>query len=245
MTTRGFQEQASEEYSFYRKALVKRLGEYCSFCEVPLGASLAVEHIISKSTVPTLEADWNNFILACTNCNSSKSNKVNLGNLRLYYFPCDTTIDSFSKFTYYLDGGGKARVKPAADGDQRAIETIALVALDRERTNDPKVSDRRIANRTGAWNAARELAGLLDGYYTGPAPAPDSEAAKLLKEQIKAAAIAWGFWSVWMTLFLEKRFGDPATKNNLLCELFVKTFPGTNYTLGANCVRVVDGGLPR
>ena len=44
------------EYAEARGELIKRLGgEYCSFCEMHLDASLAVEHVQPKSKVPDLE----------------------------------------------------------------------------------------------------------------------------------------------------------------------------------------------
>lgn len=71
-------------YTTYQKArgdLIKRLGDYCSYCEMQLDASLAVEHVQPKkppgSTTPIQSRllDWNNFLLACTNCNSTKGSK--------------------------------------------------------------------------------------------------------------------------------------------------------------------------
>ena len=52
--------------------LQERLGDYCSYCERQIETHLAVEHIKPKSHDPGLRRAWNNFLLACTNCNSSK-----------------------------------------------------------------------------------------------------------------------------------------------------------------------------
>lgn len=62
-------------YSDAHPHLVERLGDYCSYCERRLPASLAVEHVQPKSHVPELETSWDNFLLACTNCNSVKGSK--------------------------------------------------------------------------------------------------------------------------------------------------------------------------
>ena len=68
-------------YSDARGELIKRMGQYFSYCEMKLDASLAVEHVQPKkargSNVvnQTLLLDWENFLLACTNCNSTKGNK--------------------------------------------------------------------------------------------------------------------------------------------------------------------------
>ena len=63
-----------------RGALINRLGEFCSYCEMRLEAGLAVEHIQPKKpdgatgVISDRESDWQNFLLACPNCNSTKGN---------------------------------------------------------------------------------------------------------------------------------------------------------------------------
>jgi hypothetical protein len=66
-------EELMGEYSYARGGLVANLGQYCSFCEMPLAASLAVEHMLPKVYFPNLAASWSNFLLACTICNSVKT----------------------------------------------------------------------------------------------------------------------------------------------------------------------------
>lgn len=69
------------EYQKARRELIKRLGEICSYCEMHLDSSLAIEHMRPKKPDGTNEGilerklDWNNFLLACTNCNSTKGKK--------------------------------------------------------------------------------------------------------------------------------------------------------------------------
>lgn len=75
-----------DQYSYLRKELILRLGEYCSYCETPLGANLAVEHIIAK-TKHYDDTDWDNLALACVNCNSRKKDKVTESNVEIYYWP--------------------------------------------------------------------------------------------------------------------------------------------------------------
>ena len=247
-TGRGQQVQQSEEYGFFRKSLVQRLGEYCSYCEVPLGASLAVEHIVSKGAVALLEVTWDNFVLACTNCNSTKGSQVDIDNVGDYYFASDTSINTFQKFRYQLVNGAVI-VAPAVANDRRAVNTIALTQLNRQRVDDSKASDRRLANRTNTWMIATELSQRLAPYYRQPGGTANADpAVQLLKDQIKAVAVAHGFWSVWMTVFGATDFGGAPTRDGLLCELFVSTFPGTNYPLTNACPRRVPadytGGLP-
>ena len=85
--------KAWTEYSQSRGDLIDRIGEYCSFCEMHLDASLAVEHIQPKSLYPNLALEWDNFLLACTNCNSTKGDRdIKLND---YFWPHLDTDSSF------------------------------------------------------------------------------------------------------------------------------------------------------
>ena len=48
------------EYGYAKPHLTVKLGDYCSFCELPLAAGLAVEHIRHKDNNPDLECEWSN-----------------------------------------------------------------------------------------------------------------------------------------------------------------------------------------
>jgi 5-methylcytosine-specific restriction endonuclease McrA len=67
-------------YSDAKPYLEKRIGRYCSYCERFIPVSLAVEHKLPKSIHPDLEWRWENFLLACANCNSAKKDK-NVGDI--------------------------------------------------------------------------------------------------------------------------------------------------------------------
>lgn len=54
--------------------LTTRLGAFCSFCESPVTGLLEVEHIAPKAEYPTYSVIWENFLLACSACNTAKSN---------------------------------------------------------------------------------------------------------------------------------------------------------------------------
>lgn len=62
-------------YPTSRGDLIANLGQYCSYCEMPLASSLAVEHMLPKAGFPLQSISWNNFLLACPICNSLKSAK--------------------------------------------------------------------------------------------------------------------------------------------------------------------------
>jgi hypothetical protein len=257
ITSRGPQPLLPENYNFFAAELIRRLGEYCSYCEVPLGASLAIEHILAKSFDFSQETRWENFLLACVNCNSTKGTRVTAASeLPNYVWPCQSTatFNTFDAFQYTWDTtkaivvvSATPSTSPAGSRAAAATATIDLVKLNRydPLNADPKVSDRRVANRTRAWGTATALAAKLAGYYTRyntvmPATLAATQASadpaiQLLVRQIAATAVATGFWSVWMTVFKSATytFINDTVRNELLCRMFVSTFPGTNYAIGS------------
>lgn len=63
-------------YLAARPDLVAAIGEYCSYCELPIvGHLLAIEHRAPKEIYPTYMIWWWNFTLACRDCNSVKGTK--------------------------------------------------------------------------------------------------------------------------------------------------------------------------
>ncbi|MDC0708743.1 HNH endonuclease signature motif containing protein [Stigmatella sp. ncwal1] len=242
-----------EGYGYWRPSLVQRLGEYCSYCEVPLGVNLAVEHKNPKSNPSVDPDDWGNLLLACTNCNSHKldfgaqSGEI----LRRMFFP-DTGSYKFSMVSYarevktrkQLFADGLLAKKPAANDNEsfdcvwikpnvvsaenkvKLLQTITLMGLNISATEekDPKMSDRRVLNRTAAWERATRLAGLLSAHL------PPSWFFDPLRNQIREAAIATGFWSVWVTVFQNTLPASPE-KAAWMTSLFgAGAFPGTQHT---------------
>jgi hypothetical protein len=63
-------------YRVARADLVAAIGEFCSFCELPIADHLLpVEHRAPKARYPTYTVWWWNFLLACRDCNSTKGSK--------------------------------------------------------------------------------------------------------------------------------------------------------------------------
>ena len=62
-------------YGSARRDLIGRIGQYCCYCNMRLESGLAIEHVRPKKPVPELETTWSNFLLACTNCNSTKGDE--------------------------------------------------------------------------------------------------------------------------------------------------------------------------
>lgn len=193
------------EYTHARKKLIQRLGEYCSYCEMHLDSSLAVEHVRPKkppgagAVMLDRALDWHNFLLACTNCNSTKGDTdVVLGE---YLWP--DRDDTFHALRYSVGGV----VDSAPGGEKiRADRLLDLVGL-RKLLDTQEASDRRWLNRKDAWEAAVRSKGNL-------AKCPHDA----MRDQIILTVVANGYWSIWMTVFAD----DPDMRGRLL-----QAFPGT------------------
>ncbi|MEO6326037.1 MAG: HNH endonuclease signature motif containing protein [Thermoanaerobaculia bacterium] len=128
-------------YLAARPDLVAMLGEYCSFCELPIaGHLLAIEHRAPKELYPNYMIWWWNFLLACRDCNSAKGTlppratatgwsgvvaptEQQLINaiIARYYWP-DRDADSYRRFlpSYYRNTDGLAPVLlTSADASDR------------------------------------------------------------------------------------------------------------------------------
>lgn len=146
-----------KEYSEAKRSLIDRIGQYCSYCETPINANLALEHVRPKKKVPHLELSWNNFLLACSSCNSTKGD----GDIDLtdYFWP-----DKDNTFLYFLyDGSGLVKIKPNLNLQEKtkAEKTTKLTGLDKpapkpNTTKYNKASDLRVEHRLGAWELANK-----------------------------------------------------------------------------------------
>jgi len=90
------------EFGHYTQAmpyLIKRLGNYCSYCERRFSVGLAVEHMSPKTLHPEGEKIWSNFLIACVQCNSSKGDTdIALNQLGNYIWP--DIDDTYHMITY-------------------------------------------------------------------------------------------------------------------------------------------------
>ena len=175
-----------DHYQEARKYLVKRLGPFCSYCEVKLPVGLAVEHVQPQSAHPEKALEWENFLLACPSCNAHKADKdINEHTLNEYLWP--DRNNTFLALRYAE--GGKASVNPElSEADQqRAQKLIHLVGLDNMPTDEirtiGKWNDRR-----KEWDKAQEVRQLLLQN--------DTEAARALVTQMIE-----GYFSIWMSVF--------------------------------------------
>lgn len=183
-------ERIFANYKSARGALISCLGEYCSYCEMRLASSLAVEHVHPKDSNPELELIWTNFLLACANCNSTKGARAI--NLDDYYWP--DRDNTFRAFVYQK--GGLIEIDPdlTPAEQNRAKRTLKLTGLDKRPGYDAAVKDRRWLNRRDVWNTAEESLRDLQSNDT-----PE------MRRQILRTAESRGYWSVWMTVFCNDR----------------------------------------
>ncbi len=174
------------EYADAREDLFGRLGRYCSFCERPIKAGLAVEHVLPKSLPQFrhLEKEWTNFLLACVNCNSTKGLHP-IGRKQQFLPDQDNTF----RVLAYLAGGKvipHTALSPAQKG--KATRLIRLVGLDKGPTNDPQAKDLRWNDRREAWDKANRYRAKYQG-------------GGIEVETIVDLCLADGHWSIWMTVF--------------------------------------------
>ncbi len=198
-----------KKYQEAEPYLEKRIGLYCSFCELPLQHVPEVEHKEAKSRGGE-ELDWNNFLLSCKYCNTRKGYTVKKGDLGQYLWP--DTDDTFHAFDYEgdLPRVNVEYLSQKADGSyQKAANLLRLIKLDNRPTKQER--DRRFFER----NEVKEIALMSkNGWQSMETP---SDRDTYLKTIIVLAK-AKGFFSVWMTVFKDIE----VVKRGLL-----DSFPGT------------------
>ncbi|BBK37806.1 hypothetical protein STAQ_28840 [Allostella sp. ATCC 35155] len=185
-----------DPYSGALGALVARTGRYCSYCERQIATMLAVEHIQAKALphYAHLETRWENFLLACVNCNSTKGKQ----DVRPERFLLPDRDNTSAAFTYTEDG--MVEVSAAAEAAGKggiALDTLKLTGLDRSvlAATDPNalaVALDRVGQRREAWLMARHAQALL-----ASAPANDQ-----LRGFVVRTAQTQGYSSIWMTVFV-------------------------------------------
>ncbi|HEV7280935.1 MAG TPA: HNH endonuclease [Pirellulaceae bacterium] len=209
---RGENPQDSD-YEDYRDAfgeLAARFGQFCSYCERRIPTQLAVEHIQPKGlpAYAHLIGRWDNFLLGCVNCNSTKGDKdVSLSETLLP--DRDNTARAYE---YTLDG----RVVPATalSRSQTAMaeRTLSLTGLDRGPysvidSNGQLVAIDRVNQRKEILLIAQESRRDLQ-----------SNPSEQFRRQIARTALGHGFFSIWMKVFDD----DPVVRRLLIAE-FVGT----------------------
>lgn len=207
----------SVNFSKYMDAepyLEKRLGRYCSYCEMPIFNAPEVEHIEAKSRGGA-ECDWSNMLLSCKYCNTRKGAKVAAGTRGEYLWPdVDDTFHVFS----YTEGIPKLNenyiLEEMHDKDmwRKAENLFELVKLDHV-PESLKDRDYRFRARNEAYGLAKMMFDMWTNINQNMPELMEKEV-----EVIVEAARGKGFFSCWMEVF----------KNELAVKkALIHAFPGT------------------
>ncbi len=188
------------EYKPWRKAksdLINEIGSFCSYCEKKVNrSSLHIEHIKGKKVrnnvgdliYDNLKYRWDNFLLACCNCNSVKGNKdIALTNP---FLPHENNLVHFIK----IGTGGAIKIKNGVNGNNLARTTafINLVGLDREPSH-PDYSDD-----DDRWESRLEAKDFADWQYQKYTANPKQTDIETIVKFAKSI----GYFSVWYYQFL-------------------------------------------
>lgn len=199
----------------YREALPLLVSRPGSYCERRISTNLHVEHIQPKDLPQhrNLVNQWNNFLLACVNCNSTKGTK-DPGLAGMYLPDRDNTFVAFA----YLQDGSVSPTKGTALHRHMAEETLALTGLDKRGRdsideNGKLVALDRFKQRMETWMIALESRQDIQSN-------PNNEA---VRKWVLRTAEERGFFSIWMAVF----DGDLDMRNRL-----IDAFPGTR---GSGC----------
>lgn len=180
-------------YGNAQQPLVDKIGEFCSYCERWVSSGIHIEHKKPKDKYPSLEFEWDNFLLACTNCNSAKgSRRLNLND---YVWPdYDNTLRAF---IYRIDGVIVPNATFSANINQKIEKTWKLVGLNRHphtaahpAIRKPSPKDRRWIHRRDIWNLATRKKQSLSVLDT-----PER------REDLVDLAFQRGMFSIWFTVF--------------------------------------------
>jgi uncharacterized protein (TIGR02646 family) len=201
-----------DPYDTAQPFLISRLGSYCSYCERRIATQLAVEHIQPKG-LPAyghLIGRWDNYLLACVNCNSTKKDKdVVLADVLL-----PDRDNTFAAFEYRQDGSIVPSDQAKAAGlEMAASRTLSLTGLDKKIAvavdeNGKQVAIDRVSQRLEVWAIAEEAKHEVDTN-------PNNDA--LLRWVVKNAKSS-GFFSIWLTVFRD---------HAEMCNRLIETFKGT------------------
>ena len=181
---------APNTYSVFTDAqpdLVAVIDRFCSFCGRFVAAGIHVEHKLPQNEYKSKALKWDNFLLACHNCNSTKGH----GRMRLsdHFWPdTDNTMRAFR----YLPGGViRANHHLSKKNQRKANRTIKLTGLDRVPGNIPAPTDRdlRWKDRQSEWGKAVLARTQLATYDTPQ------------QRDFIIAAAQKGIFSIWWTVF--------------------------------------------
>lgn len=209
---------ALAHYRDARDSLIRRIGDYCSYCEVALNSSIDVEQVRPKKHNPFLERSWDNFLLGCDYCNPIKGDTDVV--LADYYWP--DSDNTFRVFDYAVDQPPQIAGWLSLPQRLIATRTLQLTGLDRLPGHpDFSPRDRRWSKRREVWGVALLSLNNLEKQNT-----------EETRRQIVLTAVSRGFFSVWMTVFQE---------DSDMRRRFIQAFAGT----ARGCFDAMGNPIPR
>lgn len=175
-------------FAVYQDAVVhlkERLGRYCSYCERPIKVGLAVEHKLPKEHNPLLELEWQNFLLSCTNCNSSKGQ---------FNPPANSIVwpdehDTFALIAYLPSGAVRPRSGADFLVENRVRATLSMLGLSKHPA-EMSSADHRFYDRLEVWQLAIQSRDDLVRRDSCE-----------LRRAIVETAKATGGYSIWQEVF--------------------------------------------
>jgi len=187
---RGLDPGGYSRYGLAYRSLVGRIGRYCSFCEAGLKNG-HVEHVLPKQPYPQFELSWDNFLLSCCNCNSTKGvwpTPAAGGRAAALWPDADNTARAFV-YAPHLPPA----VEPSLPAPLSALAQAVLdhTGVDRH-PGHPGWSEKddRWELRDEAWGCALQSQADLAANDT-----------PFHRTTIAALAAGKGFWSVWRAVF--------------------------------------------
>ena len=222
--TRGKSPQPVD-YGNYRNAfadLVSRLGPYCSYCERRMQTHLAVEHIqpTGLPAYASLEGRWDNFLLGCINCNSTKKDKdVVLASVVL-----PDRDNTAAAYDYTSDGKVSAGAGLSPVLAKMAAGTLSLCGLDKGPSQVKDENGQLVA--IDRFNQRRETWGIALNSKDELRQSPTDNVRRLIVDLARNS----GFFSIWMQVFDD----DPDMRQRL-----IHAFPGTARDCFAPDTRLV------
>lgn len=156
---------AGEPKKAVKKALMAEQGYICCYCERGLADEDShIEHFRPQSDPAADPLDFGNLLCSCQN-QVKKGEPRHCGNLKEDWFDPNLLISPLdpgceNRFAFTGDGV----IKPAADDDQAAWETIARLGLDISKLNDLRA--KAIEPFLDDGLSTEEIQTFVSGYLT-------------------------------------------------------------------------------
>lgn len=198
--------------------LERRIGSYCSFCEMRVNNALAVEHKESKGSGGAL-TDWDNLLLACTYCNSRKLEKIKKNEMGKWIWP--DQHNTFLAFGYAdaIPRVNEVYLQSVSDEVlQRAKAIFEGLALD-YRPNSESGMQGKEKYKDKRWNKRFEALGVAEEARQSWERHKGKEFMNDQLVNIVNQAKGYGFFSVWMMVF---------ENETDVREALIGAFPGTD-----------------